>query len=127
MLDTAPISVLDDALRELGIFIGCAGLRHDAEQAGIAAGSHLPVLLLGETGTGKERFAHLIHRLSPRFPPELVPVNCAAISASLAESHLFGHLRGSFTGATSDAKGIFEAANNNTVFLDEIAALHLEG
>jgi transcriptional regulator with PAS, ATPase and Fis domain len=124
--ETPPIPGLDDALRELGIFIGSAALRHAAEQAGIAAGSHLPVLLLGETGTGKERFAHLVHRLSPRCHRELVPVNCAAIPASLAESYLLGHLKGAFTGATSDAKGIFEAANESTLFLDEIAELTLE-
>jgi two-component system response regulator HydG len=124
--ETPPIPGLDDALRELGIFIGSATLRHAAEQAGIAAGSHLPVLLLGETGTGKERFAHLIHRLSPRFPRELAAINCAAIPASLAESYLLGHVKGAFTGATNDGKGIFEAADQGTLFLDEIAELTLE-
>jgi DNA-binding NtrC family response regulator len=124
--ETPPIPGLDDALRELGIFIGSATLRHAAEQAGIAAGSHLPVLLLGETGTGKERFAHLIHRLSPRFHRELVAVNCAAIPVSLAESYLLGHVKGAFTDATSDGKGIFEAADQGTLFLDEIAELTLE-
>jgi len=124
--ETLAIPGLDDALLELGIYVGSAALRHAAEQAGIAAGSHHPVLLLGETGTGKERFAHLIHRLSPRFHRDLVPVNCAAIPASLAESYLLGHLKGAFTGATSNGKGIFEAADQSTLFLDEIGELTLE-
>lgn len=123
---TLTIPGLDDALSELGIYVGSAALRHAAEQAGIAAESHLPVLLLGETGTGKERFAHLIHRLSPRFHREFVPVNCAAIPTSLAESYLLGHVKGSFTGATNDGKGIFEAADQSTLFLDEIAELTLD-
>jgi two-component system response regulator HydG len=106
--------------------VGSAVLRHAAEQASIAAGSHLPVLLLGETGTGKERFAHLIHRLSPRFPRELVAINCAAIPESLAESYLFGHLKGAFTGADRNKKGMFESADQSTLFLDEIAELTLE-
>ncbi len=113
---------LDDALQELGIHVGSAVLRHTAEQAGIAAGSHLPVLLLGETGTGKERFAHLIHKLSPRFSNALVAINCAAIPESLAESYLLGHVKGAFTGAT-DKKGMFESADRGTLFLDEIAEL----
>jgi len=124
--ETVAIPGLDDALRELGIFIGSAALRHPAEQAGIAAGSHFPVLLLGETGTGKERFAQLIHRLSPRFHRDLLPVNCAAIPASLAETYLLGRVKGAYTDATSDTKGIFEAANESTLFLDEIAELTLE-
>jgi transcriptional regulator with GAF, ATPase, and Fis domain len=106
--------------------VGSAVLRHAAEQAAIAAGSHLPVLLLGETGTGKEQFAKLTHRLSPRFPKEMVVINCAAIPATLAESYLFGHVKGAFSGATSDHKGMFESADQSTLFLDEIAELTLE-
>ena len=117
---------LDEALRELGIHVGSAVLRYAAERAGIAASSSLPVLLLGETGTGKERFAHLIHRLSPRSPFEMVIINCAAIPKDIAESHLFGHIKGSFSGATAGQKGVFEAADQNTLFLDEVAELPLE-
>jgi len=117
---------LDDALQELGIYVGSAVLRHAAERAAIAADSHLPVLLLGETGTGKERFAHLIHRLSPRFGRDMVIVNCAAIPTPLAESYLFGHVKGAFSDATSDKEGIFESADHTTLFLDEIAELTLE-
>ena len=124
--DFVAMPALDAALNELGIYVGSASLRHAAEQAAIAAGSHLPILLFGETGTGKERFAHLIHRLSPRSQRELVPVNCAAIPVSLAESYLFGHAKGAFTGATDDVRGIFEAADQGTLFLDEIAELSLD-
>jgi len=124
--EPAEVPGLDEALQELGIYVGSAALRHAAEQAAIAAGSHLPVLLLGETGTGKEQFANLIHRLSPRFPKQMVVINCAAITATLAESYLFGHVKGAFSGATTDSKGIFESADKNTLFLDEIAELTLE-
>jgi transcriptional regulator with PAS, ATPase and Fis domain len=68
----------------------------------------------------------LIHRLSPRSQRELIPINCAAIPTSLAESYLFGHTKGAFTGATADTKGIFEAAHQSTLFLDEIAELSLD-
>jgi transcriptional regulator with AAA-type ATPase domain len=117
---------LDEALQELGIHVGSAVLRHSAEQAGIVAGSSLPALLLGETGTGKERFAHLIHRMSERFGNDIVAVNCAAIPKDIAESYLFGHMKGAFTGAHSDKKGVFENADRSTLFLDEIAELTLE-
>ena len=121
-----PVPGLDDALQELGIHVGSAVLRHAAERAAIAADSHLPVLLLGETGTGKERFAHLIQRLSPRSGRDMVTVNCAAIPTPLAESYLFGHVKGAFSDATSDKEGIFESADHTTLFLDEIAELTLE-
>jgi DNA-binding NtrC family response regulator len=117
---------LDAALRELGISIGSAVMRYAAERAAVAAGADHPILLLGETGTGKEMFARLIHRLSPRRSRELVPVNCAAIPKDLVESHLFGHVKGAFTGATAHASGRFQRAGGGILFLDEIGELPLE-
>ena len=78
------------------------------------------ILLSGESGTGKEVIAEMIHALSPRRNNKLVIVSCAALSDNLLESELFGHMRGSFTGATSDRKGRFEEADGGTIFLDEI-------
>jgi two-component system response regulator HydG len=81
------------------------------------------VLVLGETGTGKELVARALHERSSRAPGRLVAVNCAAIPRSLIESELFGHARGSFTGATADRVGFFEEASGSTLFLDEIGEL----
>jgi DNA-binding NtrC family response regulator len=78
------------------------------------------VLIAGESGTGKELVARAIHLDSARARAPFVPVNCVAIPAELAESMLFGHLKGSFTGATADRKGYFELAHGGTLFLDEI-------
>jgi len=89
------------------------------------AGVELPLLVLGESGTGKELAARHVHRSSKRFLGKFFPVNCAAVSESLIRSDLFGHVRGAFTGADRDRKGVFEAADGGTVFLDEIGDLPL--
>jgi len=87
------------------------------------AKTHFPVLLLGPSGTGKDILAQEIHRCSPRSQAEFVSVNCSALTETLVESELFGHLKGSFTGAISDRKGAFETARGGTLFLDEIGDL----
>ncbi|MBB1174884.1 nitric oxide reductase transcription regulator, partial [Klebsiella pneumoniae] len=97
-------------------------LLHEIE---VVADSELPILLLGETGVGKELFAHRVHRQSRRRGKPLVHVNCAALPESLAESELFGHAKGAFSGAMSERPGRFEAANGGTLFLDEVGELPL--
>jgi DNA-binding NtrC family response regulator len=86
----------------------------------------IPVLVEGETGTGKELVAQLIHSLSPRKQERFLPVNVAAFQETLFESELFGHVRGSFTGAMRDRVGCFEEARKGTLFLDEIGELGLD-
>ncbi len=92
------------------------------------AKTNASVLILGETGAGKELIANAIHRLSHRNAGPFVKVNCGALSESLLESELFGHVRGAFTGAVNNRTGRFEAAHTGTIFLDEInsTSLHLQ-
>lgn len=87
------------------------------------AHSQAPVFIHGESGSGKERVAKMIHGQGSRAEAPFVPVNCGAIPAELMESEFFGHLKGSFTGATADKQGLFQAAEGGTLFLDEIAEL----
>ncbi len=90
------------------------------------SGTDVPVLLTGETGTGKEVFAQAIHYNSKRAKQNFVAVNCSSFSKELLESEMFGHKAGSFTGALKDKKGLFEEANNGTIFLDEIGEMAFE-
>ncbi len=89
------------------------------------ARSQAPVWIRGESGTGKELVAKIIHQQGPRSGGPFVPVNCGAIPSELMESEFFGHIKGSFTGATSDNPGLFQSADGGTLFLDEVADLPL--
>lgn len=89
------------------------------------AACDVPVLLQGETGTGKELFARAIHYLGPRSSKPFIPINCAAIPAELFENELFGHVKGAFTGATGRQEGLIQAAVGGTLFLDEIDSIPL--
>ena len=91
----------------------------------VVAGSDLTVLITGETGVGKELVANAIHSSSARANKALISLNCAALPDTLVESELFGHVRGAFSGATSDRRGKFELADGGTIFLDEVGELSL--
>jgi len=101
------------------------GLRHVMERAELVAQSDVPVLILGETGTGKEVVSRAIHTRSARADGPFIRVNCGAIPPELVDSQLFGHEKGSFTGASAQHQGWFERADGGTLFLDEIGELPL--
>ena len=103
-----------------------AALRQIISQIDLVAPTEAPVLILGETGTGKDLVAHEIHRRSRRKDNPLVRVNCASIPRELFESEFFGHVKGAFTGAIKDRPGRFETADGGTLFLDEIGEVPLE-
>jgi transcriptional regulator with PAS, ATPase and Fis domain len=109
-----------------GIIHRSDSMARQIELARRVAAYEVPVLILGETGTGKELFAHAIHATSQRAGKPFIPVNCGAIPSDLANSELFGHKQGAFTGASKDRKGHFEEARGGTLFLDEIGDLPLD-
>ena len=122
----APAAVL---LKEYSEASGLVGHSHKMielyKQIALVAPSRSTVLITGESGTGKELVAQALHRNSPRTAGAFVAVNCGAITETLLESELFGHVKGSFTGATGDKRGLFEEANDGTIFLDEIGEISL--
>jgi DNA-binding NtrC family response regulator len=107
--------------------LGSSGImRERGAQADVLAQGEAPILLLGETGTGKGHFAKAIHARSPRARAPFVDVNCASLTATFLESELFGHEKGAFTDAKAQKRGLFEMAHTGTLFLDEIGELALE-
>lgn len=112
-------------LEEGGVIGRSPAITRLLDELAVVADSELPVLLTGETGVGKDVFARWVHAHSPRVKRPLIHVNCAALPESLAESELFGHVKGAFSGATQDRSGRFDAAHGGTLFLDEVGELPL--
>ncbi|MCC6908276.1 MAG: sigma-54-dependent Fis family transcriptional regulator [Phycisphaerales bacterium] len=108
-----------------GIVGASPAMRQVVRTLGQIAPTDIPVLLIGETGTGKDLVARVIHQHSRRAKQRFKPVNCAAFTESLLESELFGHVKGAFTGAEKNTEGVFEYANGGTLFLDEIGDMPL--
>jgi DNA-binding NtrC family response regulator len=103
-----------------GIIGNSAGMKRAIQTARQVAASDIPVLITGESGTGKELFAHAIHQASRRRKHRLVTMNCAALTESILEDELFGHVKGAYTDARGDRQGRFEHADEGTLFMDEI-------
>jgi DNA-binding NtrC family response regulator len=126
----AEVDDLREELRSAGRFGGMVGsskaMQTVYDQVLRVAPTQAPVLVIGETGTGKELVAETLHQLSGRSKQPYVTVNCGAIAPTLVESELFGHEKGSFTGATSQRIGVFERAHEGTLFLDEITEMPLD-
>ena len=113
-------TILEDKFSLAGVMGQAPAMLRILDTLRRAAASDVTVLLRGESGVGKELLANAIHLNSPRKNAIFVPVNCAGLSDSLLESELFGHVKGAFTGAVNDRKGVFAAADGGTLFLDEI-------
>ena len=116
---------LDEKFGFNGVIGNSPAMHKAVERLSQVAPTNASVLILGETGTGKELFAQAIHQNSPRKSREYVKINCATLTGDLIESELFGHVKGAFTGATSNKVGKFEYAKGGTIFLDEIGDMPL--
>ncbi|WP_236779494.1 sigma-54 interaction domain-containing protein [Alcaligenes faecalis] len=124
---TGPCDVQTEQHHDFAEFIGCsAPMKKLYNEISKVARTDLPVLLIGESGTGKELAARAIHRCSARKNQAYVPINCSAISEHLIESELFGHEKGSFTGAERNRQGYFELADQGTLFLDEVTEMPID-
>ena len=118
--DRSPAPRLGDENTLPGIIGAGSAMREVVRTTRQVAASRACVLIVGETGTGKELIARAVHDLSPRYSGPYIRVNCGALTESLLESELFGHVKGSFTGAVDNRTGRFEAAHTGSIFLDEI-------
>ncbi|AKJ63547.1 sigma-54-dependent transcriptional regulator [Kiritimatiella glycovorans] len=116
---------LETKTRLTNIIAESPAMRKVCDMVERVAPTSTTVLIYGESGTGKELVARALHSHSPRANNEFMPVNCAALPENLMESEMFGHVKGAFTGASSDKTGLFEAASGGTLFLDEIGAMPL--
>ena len=124
---TESVADLRDQVESRYRIVGASrGVRQVLERVERVAPTEARVLVTGENGTGKELVARAVHRLSPRADAPFVEVNCAAIPTELIESALFGHVKGSFTGAVSDQAGKFEQADGGTLFLDEVGDMSMD-
>ena len=124
--ESSDVREISTVIERLGIIGDHARFVAATQTAALLGSADVPVLIQGESGTGKEKIAQLIHAMSSRASAPLVTLNCATIPEALAESTLFGHRKGAFTGATENLQGKFEASDGGTLFLDEIAELRAE-
>jgi two-component system response regulator HydG len=125
--EQTPVKRVSDAQKTLSYFTGTSGASLFLyEQVNVVASTNYSVILYGESGTGKEVIARTIHDLSPRSSKPFVAIDCGTLSKELASSELFGHMKGSFTGALQDKEGHFEIAQGGTLFLDEVGNLSVE-